>query len=135
MLPERIVPPLGDYPTEEYWLRAVSAVMTSLGYPVDTCLSELWTFACDAVRQMGDIFWDVDDHDPCGYCHHEGNCSNSVQGMGQPYPSDPAWCDSWYGESASDRLFTWCAANVLDSVLRAYIVGRDGRCVAERADR
>ncbi|MGB9825899.1 MAG: hypothetical protein ACPLRU_04425, partial [Desulfofundulus sp.] len=85
----------------------------------------LWELARDTVRQMGDVFWDVDEYEPCAYCREPGECPNAYRVSSWEYrPREMSSCPEWPGRWASERLSVACAAGVLESLLVCYCASR-----------
>jgi len=77
-------------------------------------LEELWSLSILAVLNMGDIFWDADEHGGCLYCHlADEGCPNSTG----TNPVDPNACGIWYGDCPSERMLCHAAAEVFATLL------------------
>lgn len=105
----------GAESANHYFHLVQKAVQDQTGQQVAVeTIGSLWKMARDVIKNMGDVFWDADEYESCGYCHlQDEGCSYSRKGN----PVDPGKCCVWYGSSPSERMLAKAAATVLEALL------------------
>lgn len=105
-------------------LRTAVAEQLRVDLSIDE-LGMLYDIAAHIMHNMDDIFWDVDDHEPCAYCHHEFESECPRAGL----PSND--CDDgcpvpWYGACASERMLNLQIPYILDALIPLYVMQGSG---------
>jgi len=110
------LPKVYEYETEDKWMDAVASVLRGLGYEIDErVLWRMWADADNSLGLMGDVFYDVDDYEPCGFCHKQDENTKRCSDLSEP-------CDNiWYGDTASERMFRHAAVPIFTVMIVAYL--------------
>jgi hypothetical protein len=110
------LPDFGMAKDEDEWVLLVQKSLEEKGIKTNIdFLKILWKFAQKTVDRMGDIFWDPDVTEPCAYCH-KNDRKEKCEYLAGRYPVKGAAC-VWYGITASERMMSYAAKTVLESLI------------------